>query len=137
LSLQAGERRFRTALFGMFGGLAMVLAIVGVYGVVSYAVWQRRPEIGLRMALGADPRAILTWLVGGMARLVVAGLVLGLGLARLLSSLVEGLLFGVTRTDTITYVLASVALAVAALATCTLVARTATRIDPTVALKHE
>ena len=137
LSLRLAERHFQTFLFGLFATLAMALALVGVHGVVSYAVLQRRPEIGIRLALGADPGRILSWLLGQTARLVAIGVVLGLGLAWTLSSAIAGLLFTVTPTDGITYAAAATILAFVAMATSALAARSAARVDPTSALRTE
>jgi putative ABC transport system permease protein len=137
VSLDLAERRFHTALFTLFGGLAFALAAVGIYGVVSYAAWQRRPEIGIRMALGADAGRIVRWLVGRTAMLVAAGVALGIGIALALSRLLGTLLFATPATDVVTYASAAAALAAVALGTSAAVARAATRLDPTTALRHE
>jgi putative ABC transport system permease protein len=137
LALGLATRRFHTTLFTLFGGLAFALATIGIYGVVSYAAWQRRPEIGVRMALGADGGSIVRWLVGRTGVLVALGVALGAGSALALSKLLGTLLFAVPPTDVVTYVGASVMLATVALTTSALVARAATRVDPTTALRHE
>ncbi len=129
--------RFEALLLGGFAGLALVLAAVGIYGVVSYSVAQRTREIGVRCALGAGRREILSLILGHGARLIVAGMLLGLigalGLTRFLSSL----LFGVGAADPVTYAVVGATLSVAAIAACYVPARRATRIDPMVALRYE
>lgn len=129
--------RFRALLFGMCAGLALVLSLVGVYGVVSYSVSQRTPEIGIRMALGADRRQITRWLVGGTAVLVISATAGGLVIARLLSHLLDRLLFGVTAADPTTYVVAAVTLCVVGIGSAALAARRGTLIDPSRALRGD
>ena len=135
LALKIADRRFQAFLFGLFAVLAVLLATIGVYSVVSYAVTQRRPEIGLRVALGASGRHIMQWLVGQMARLVLAGAAIGIVLSIALSRLVRGLLFQVTPTDAATYAGAALLLSAVAIGTSALVVRAATRADPTAALR--
>jgi putative ABC transport system permease protein len=124
-------------LLGVFGGIAAVLAAVGIYGVMAYVVAQRTHEIGLRMALGASRRDVLRLVVGQALVVVVAGLALGLagsfGLTRILSSL----LWNVTATDPLTYVVVSIFLALVALSACVVPTRQAAGVDPTVALRSE
>jgi predicted permease len=132
----AGQR-FRALLFGMCAVLALVLSLVGVYGVVSYAVSQRTPEIGVRMALGAARSDILWWLVGGTATLVGAGAVGGIALARLLARTLDSLLFGVTSADVATYVIAAASLSIVAIGSAAVAARRATLIDPARALRGD
>jgi predicted permease len=135
LRLGQATREFRTWLFLLFAALALALSIVGVYGVVSYAVSQRTPEIGLRMALGAAAPRVLGWVVRQAAWPVAAGAAIGLGAAWWLSRYVATLLFQVEPTDAASYVLAS-AIVVGVAAAASLVAgRRATRVDPATVLR--
>jgi putative ABC transport system permease protein len=134
---RGAAQRFRALLFGMCALLALVLSLVGVYGVVSYAVSQRTPEMGGRMALGAARGDILRWLVGGTAGLVAGGAITGLVLARLLAHTLDSLLFGITSSDTATYVAAAASLSVVAIGAAMLAARRATLIDPSRALRGD
>jgi putative ABC transport system permease protein len=131
------DQRFQALLVGLFATLALVLATIGVHGVVSYLVTQRTPEIGVRMALGADAPAILRSLLTGTGTRVVAGAVIGLAGALALSRYVASLLFEVTATDTITYTIAPVLLVLVAVGAAALAARRATSIDPVKALRAE
>jgi putative ABC transport system permease protein len=135
LSLRLAERHFQTFLFSMFAGLALALAVVGVYGVVAYAVNQRTAEIGLRMALGADVPRILGWVFRGAVGLVAIGAAVGLIGAALLSRYVRALLFEVSPTDLFTYAGAAAVLLSAAIVAIYLAARRATRIDPIATLR--
>jgi predicted permease len=137
LSARASERRFETLLFFLFAALAVVLAIIGIFGVVSYAVSQRTPEIGVRMALGADGARILRWLLGRTAIVVLSGAALGVVASLALSRFVAALLFQVQPKDGVVYTLAALLLCVVALATSALAARGATRINPTTALRTD
>lgn len=132
----AGQR-FRALLFGICAGLALLLSLIGVYGVVSYSVSQRTPEIGVRLALGADRGSILRWLVGRTAGLVTVATLVGLVVARLLSQTLDALLFDVATTDWRTYAVAAASLCGVAIGAATLAARKATRIDPVQALRGE
>lgn len=134
---KGSANRFRALLFGICAGLALVLSLIGVYGVVSYSVSQRTPEIGIRMALGADRRQITRWLVGGTAILVVASATGGLVVARLLSHLLDRLLFGVTAADPTTYIIAAVTLCVVGIGSAALAARRGTLINPSRALRGD
>jgi putative ABC transport system permease protein len=132
-----GEPRFRSFLIASFAVLALLLAAVGVYGLISFTVTQRVPEIGVRLALGASPRQVFTQVIGQGLRLATAGVVLGLIAAAAATTLVRGLLFNTSATDPVVYgSLAALLLAMAALA-CYVPARRAMRVDPMTALRSE
>jgi ABC-type lipoprotein release transport system permease subunit len=131
------DRRLDMLLFALLGGLALALATVGVYGVVAYAVTQRTHEIGVRMAVGAQPRDVLRMVLGEGARLALAGVSLGIVIALAASRLVRGLLFDVSATDPVTFVGVGVALSAIALLASYVPARRATRVDPVLALRGE
>ena len=137
LSQSVAQPRFRSILLGIFGGLALLLACVGVYSVISYTVAQRTHEIGIRMALGANRRNIAAIVSGYGIRLAVAGLGIGLAGAYFLARLASSFLYGVRPTDPTAFILGSVILAgIVALASY-IPARRAMRVDPMVALRHE
>jgi putative ABC transport system permease protein len=131
------EQRFRTTLLAIFAGLALVLASVGVYGVVSYGVTQRRHEMGLRMALGARREQVQRLVVGQGLRLVLVGAAVGLVAAYLATRLLASFLYGVRATDPLTFAAVPALLALVALAASWLPARRATQVDPIVALRAE
>lgn len=129
--------RFRTSLLGVFAVVALILAMVGIYGVMSYAVTQRTHEIGIRMAVGARGRDVLRMIVGNGMRLALTGLVIGLTGAWAVTRFMKSLLFGVPATDLFTFGMVSILLLVVALLACYAPARRATRVDPLVALRYE
>jgi predicted permease len=137
LSESVSPRRFSTFLLGLFAGLALLLAMVGVYAVMSYAIRLRRTEIGVRMALGARPRDIWWLIIGGGARLIVGGIALGLGGAFAVTKLMSSLLYGVSATDPATFGAVAVLLAGVALLACYIPAHNAMRVDPMAALRSE
>ncbi|MGC1268115.1 MAG: FtsX-like permease family protein, partial [Candidatus Acidiferrum sp.] len=120
-----------------FGVLAVVLAVVGLYGVVSYMVARRRNEIGIRMSLGADRRSIVALVLGEALLLLAIGVVIGLGLALAGSSAANSLLFGLKGYDAATLIMATAILSVIALTASYLPALRASRLDPMDALRHE
>jgi macrolide transport system ATP-binding/permease protein len=129
--------RLAAALLTLFGLLALSLAAVGIYGVLSYAVTERTREMGVRLALGAHPRDLLKLFVGQGMMLTLIGLVIGVGASFALTRLIAKLLFGVSATDPLTFVVTTLLLAVVALLACWIPARRATRVDPLAALRYE
>jgi len=137
LARESSTRRFNTMLFSVFAALALALAVTGVYGVVSYSVSQRTHEVGIRMALGAGRGDVLRLFMQQGMRLVLLGLVIGLGGAFVLTRLMSSLLFGVSATDKVTFTLVALGLTIAGVCACYLPARRATKVDPLVALRYE
>jgi putative ABC transport system permease protein len=137
LSESIARQRFSTLLFGVFAGVALVLAAVGIYGVMSYSMAQRTREIGIRMALGAQRRDVLKLAVGQGLRLVVIGVAVGLAGALALSRVMTSLLYGISAPDPLTLVTISVVLVAVALLASYIPARRATRVDPLIALRYE
>jgi putative ABC transport system permease protein len=131
------DRRFLMALMGIFAGLALVLTIIGLYGVISYLVNQRTQEIGIRMALGAQVGDIMRMVLKQGMVLVLTGVALGLAAAWMLTRLMSTLLFHVSATDPLTFVSISLLLITVALLACYIPARRATKVDPLVALRYE
>jgi len=137
LSEQVAEPRFRTLLIGTFGFAALALAVIGVYGVMAYAVAQRTREVGIRKALGANRGRILREVVARGLILTLVGLVLGLIGAYAATNLLESYLYELDVHDPATFAAATIVLALAALLACTLPARRAARVDPMIALRAE
>ena len=131
------RQRFSTTMLGAFAGFALLLAAVGVYGVMSYLVSQSTHDIGVRIALGAQPGNIVGLVVRQGMELAAIGIVGGLIGAMVLTRVMAGLLFGVTATDTVTFSAVVLILAAVAFAATVIPARRATRVDPMVALREE
>ena len=137
IAASAAERQFTLILFEAFGIVALALAAVGIYGVLSGSVTERTREIGIRLALGAPPRNILSLIILRGMKLTAVGVVIGLGGALLASQAIASQLFGVSPLDVITYIAVTVILAAIAAIACWIPARRAARVDPLVALRYE
>jgi ABC-type antimicrobial peptide transport system permease subunit len=135
--MSVGQERFNALLLGMLAGLALLLAGVGLYGVLSYTVAQRTHEMGVRLALGAEENDVLGLVLRHGLKLIAAGLVIGIAGALVLTRLIEGLLFGVSTSDPRTHLIVVIVLTVVAIAACWIPARRAARVDPIVALRYE
>jgi ABC-type antimicrobial peptide transport system permease subunit len=129
------QRRFSMLLLGVFASVALALATIGIYGVMAYLVNQGTRELGIRIALGASPRNILTLVVRQGMVLAFAGVMLGLAAAFLLTRLIRSLLFGVEAFDPITFAGTSFLLAIVTLLACYIPAQRAARIDPLISLR--
>ncbi len=137
ISTSIAQARFRTFLLGLFAAVALILAGVGIYGVINYSVAQRTREIGLRMALGAQKGTLLRMIIGGGLKLTLIGVAIGLVSALALTTLISSLLFEVNATDPATYLVVAILLIGVALLACYLPARKATKVDPMTALRTE
>ena len=130
-------RKFNMLLFGLFAAIAVVLAAMGIYGVISYAVAERTQEIGIRVALGARAVDVMNLVLRGGLNLALIGIAIGLAGAFALTRLMKSVLFGVTPTDAVTFASVSVGVIAVALLACYIPARRATKVDPLVALRYE
>jgi putative ABC transport system permease protein len=137
VSRSVAQPRFVLLLLGIFATLALVLASVGIYGVMSYSVTQRTHEIGIRVALGASSRDVVSLVVRQGLVLAVAGVGIGIGAAVGLTRVMEGLLFGVSATDPMTYIVISAVLGMVAVMASLIPARRASKVDPMIALRYE
>jgi ABC-type antimicrobial peptide transport system permease subunit len=131
------QERMTAALAGFFGALALLLAAIGLYGLMAYAVAQRRREIGIKVALGAEPRRVMTEVVRDGLAVTLAGVAAGFAGALATVQLVRSLLFGVTPHDPLTLAAAPASLVAVAIVACLLPAARAARVDPMIALRAE
>jgi ABC-type antimicrobial peptide transport system permease subunit len=129
--------RFSLSLLGIFGALALTLAAVGMYGVSAYNGIQRKQEIGFRMALGAQPRDIMKFALGGNTKLILAGLAIGLAAAPALTPFLANQMYGETTHGPLSFAIVGMVLCGVALVACYIPARRATRVDATVSLRHQ
>ena len=131
------QPRFRTTLIALFAAIALILAAIGIFGVISYSVQCRTNEIGIRVAMGASAHAILKMVLRETMLLAVSGLAVGLPVAFASSRVLGHLLFGVSPSDPVTLIVVSLTLAAVAVAAGYLPARRATQVDPLIALRHD
>jgi ABC-type antimicrobial peptide transport system permease subunit len=132
-----GRPSFNMLLMSIFAGSALLLAAIGIYGVMAYWVVQRTHEIGIRMALGAERNDVLRMVLATGAKLAVTGIGIGIALGFGLTRFLSSMLFGILPTDPMTFTLAPLGLLIVALLACWIPARRAIRVDPMVALRYE
>jgi putative ABC transport system permease protein len=137
LHASVAEPRFRTLLLALFGAIALLLAAVGIYGVISFSVSRRTREIGVRMALGATPASLRRLVIGESVKLALFGLAAGIPLALILTHFLSTLLFAIAPTDPLTFIGVAVLLTLVALVAAYLPAQRAARVDPMAALRCE
>jgi putative ABC transport system permease protein len=137
LSDSFSRSRFTMIVLGLFAIVALMLAAVGIYGVVAYTVAQRTNEIGIRVAMGAQRRDVLRLVLGHGSRLILLGVTLGVAAGLGITRLMTGLLFGISATDPLTFAGVALLLTAVALVGCYVPARRAMRVDPLVALRYE
>jgi predicted lysophospholipase L1 biosynthesis ABC-type transport system permease subunit len=137
IAASLAAQRFSMILLEAFAAVALLMASIGLYGVVSYLVGQRRHELGIRLALGAQRRDVLRLVLGHGMKMALSGVALGLGAALGLTRLMTKMLYGVSTTDPATFAVISLLLATVALVACFVPAWRATKVDPLVALRHE
>jgi len=137
LATSVTEPRFRTISMALFAGVALILATIGIYGVIAYTVSQRTQEIGVRMALGAQRQDILRMVMGQGLRLTLIGLAIGMTSSFALAQVIAALLFGVRPTDVWTFLAVIVLICGVAMMACYVPARRAMQIDPLTALRYE
>jgi ABC-type antimicrobial peptide transport system permease subunit len=131
------DRRLALSLFGSFAGIALILSVVGIYGVTEYTVAQRTREIGIRMALGAQNRQVLGLMLRQGVTLAIVGVILGTVFSIFLTGFLRTLVFGVALTDPLTFLAASAVLTASAVVACWVPSRKVIGVDPMIALRHE
>jgi putative ABC transport system permease protein len=131
------QQKFRTWLIGVFAGLALLLAVIGIYGVMSYSVAQRTREIGVRMALGATTAEVLKLVLGQGVKLAIVGLGIGFAIALAVTRVMRSLLFSTSTTDALSFVGTTAILLLVVVLACYIPARRATKVDPVIALRYE
>jgi putative ABC transport system permease protein len=137
ISTTISQPRFRTVLLGIFAASALLLSVVGLYGLMAYSVSQRLHELGVRITLGAQKGDVLRLIVGQGLKLVLIGVAVGLAAAFALSRILATFLYGVTATDPVTFGGVSITLIAVAFVACYIPAHRATKVDPIVALRYE
>jgi predicted permease len=137
ISWSLGDRRFSMILLALFASLALILASVGLYGVISYTVVQRTREIGIRIALGARQHDVLGSVLGQGAKVVLLGVAIGIAASLALARLMSSMLYGVGSSDPLTFLGVAVLLMLVAMGACYIPARRAMHVDPVIALRHE
>ena len=137
LNASVAQPRFRTLLLGMFGAIALILAAIGIFGVISYSVSRRAHELGIRMALGAQPGSVLRMILRETLTLTLVGIAVGAPCAVATARLITHLLFHVTPYDAVTLALAPLMLVAVAVVASYVPARRAMKVDPIVALRYE